>query len=191
MVVAVPLLVAVALTLPGTASGGTPTTDAEAARAATLINAFRVSHGRRPVRVSRTLGRQAVWYARDMAARDGFDPFHVDSLGRRSWDRARAFGYVLPDEVAEISATGYPDAARTVRQWRSSRGHRTVLLDPTLRWGGVARATNPATSGLHFWAAAFGPVGDGPPQGRIGITVPVPSASATTIALVSRVPRAR
>ena len=98
------------------------------------LNAFRSSHGLRPLRASARLMRSARSYS-DWMARTGY-------FGHRP-----NHGYAVPQATfgcfGEILARHGGRGARvrrTLRAWKHSRRHRAVILDPRYEWAGASRA---------------------------------------------------
>jgi uncharacterized protein YkwD len=109
------------------------------ARIVTLINAFRRAHGLRALRTSPALAYAARAHSADMQQRnyfahDGPDASFVDRLAR----------YTPSSCIAENIAwgtAGFARATGVVSLWRSSPGHRHVMLLPWVTRVGVGVRT--------------------------------------------------
>lgn len=138
--------------LAGCASDPTPkfkvtdTSTSEAAEAAALISAYRVSRGLSPVTVDGTLNRAAEHQARVVAAAGALDhgdfPSRMDAFG--------VMGY-----SAENLTAGRQSVTEAVASWKASPPHNRNLLMPQARHVGLARAD--ATGGYRrYWALVLG-----------------------------------
>lgn len=119
-----------------------------------LINQFRVENGREPLRVSRKLAQAALAHSRDMAQNDFFS--HTGSDGSSPVDRARRAGYTYNTCIGENIAAGFSTAREVFEAWKSSPGHRRLMLDPCFKVAGVGRAYNPDSTYKWYWTADFG-----------------------------------
>ncbi|MDQ4040265.1 MAG: CAP domain-containing protein [Actinomycetota bacterium] len=99
---------------------------------ACLINARRVAHGLRPLRVVRALNLAAQRHSRDMVRRNYFS--------HSSRSRWRARGSSLFAENIAWGAGSFGDAQSIVAGWMGSRGHRANILHPGFRTLGVGVA---------------------------------------------------
>jgi uncharacterized protein YkwD len=141
-------LVAAGLSLgwPAAPAASPAATDLAAARAqdrveravVRRVNAVRARHGRRPLRRSVRLAAAADRKAREVV--------RTDTLSHRSPDGApmsrRVRRYVSARRVGEtlgLVRRRRRQAARVVRAWMASPGHRVVLLAPGYRRIGVGR----------------------------------------------------
>jgi uncharacterized protein YkwD len=113
------------------------------------IDRVRVSKGLRWLRDDGRLQLAARRHSADMVRRDYFS--HDSLSGDSPSDRARRTGYVRAGcswsvgEVLFWGAGSRSTAARTVRAWLDSPGHRQIILSPSYADGGVgARAGTPA-----------------------------------------------
>lgn len=118
------------------------------------INQFRRAHGLRPLVVDGTLGRAALWLARDLGRTGRFS--HTDSHGRDPFVRLRAFGYPSATWRGENIAAGNAAARPTFLQWRNSPPHRANWLNPRFRAIGIARVHVPGSPYGWYWATSFG-----------------------------------
>jgi hypothetical protein len=109
-----------------------------------LVNRERRARNLPPLRWNRELSDAARWFAQDVVANQppGFCG-HTDSLGRRSWDRIRNFGYSHLGASGENAVCGYATPEVSVDMWLNSPSHRTIMLDPTLREIGAGYAHTP------------------------------------------------
>lgn len=135
-------------------------------------NAYRASLGLRPLLVSARLQREARWYARDMAAHDGFTITHIDSLGRDLWTRLADFGY-RDERAAQNSGAGSPDGDAMFEALKASVPHDRTMRGADFVVTSVAAAENPAFPSRWYWAATFGTVDDRPRFDAL-IAVPEP-----------------
>lgn len=141
------------------------------------INQFRIQNKRVPLLVSAALTNSARWQANDMATHNYLG--HTDSLGRNPFQRMAAFGYTYSTTKGENVAAGSPSGQVTFEQWNTScdpnaagvctYAHRAIMLDPTFRVIGVARAYNASSTYKYYWVADFG--------GFVDTTIPLPSAA--------------
>ena len=127
-----------------------------------MFNTLSAIQPRKPLRLSRTLNRQAATYAERMVRVRFFA--HIDPRGLTIERRARASGYLkgaydwaLGENLAWGAGTrGLP--VNIVVQWMASPGHRENILDGTWTEIGVGVAVgNPlgGTSGATY-AVEFG-----------------------------------
>lgn len=118
------------------------------------INAARAAAGLTGMRPSEELTRAARRHAADMAA----NPYivHTGSDGSDGGVRIREAGYSWL-EWGEVVGWGFGgDAGRMVEWWLNSPGHRTYLLDGTLREVGVGYVDVPGSRWGHYWVVDFG-----------------------------------
>ncbi len=114
------------------------------------INAFRASHGVKPLRTSRRLGRSAESYSQWMAD-TGFFRHRARRFYEAAARRYGCFGEVL------ARTTGRRAAVReTVRGWIRSPMHRSVILDPDFGWAGAGRATGLFGGARTLWTVQVG-----------------------------------
>ena len=137
---------------------GDPVLDAEEQAFCTQINAYRVSNGVAPLRLSVSLAKAAEWMSTDMATKNRFS--HTDSLGRSFSIRQAAFGYGFSTWKGENIAAGYATGASTFAQWRASAGHNRNMLNPNYTVIGIGRAYNPAAKYRYYWTTDFGGYAD-------------------------------
>jgi uncharacterized protein YkwD len=118
----------------------------EAAEAAALISAYRVSRGLSPVAVNGRLNRAAEQQARTVAAAGQLDhgdfPRRMDAFG--------IMGY-----SAENLTAGRQTVTEAVDSWKASPPHNRNLLMPQARHVGLARADS-ASSYRRYWALVLG-----------------------------------
>ncbi len=122
-------------------------------------NAFRKEQERSPVTVSPKLTAAARYFAGYMAANDRFG--HTAD-GNRPGDRAKKHGYdyciVLENIAYEYDPQDFETndlAARFVKAWEESPGHRRNMLDPDVTQTGVAVARS-QKSGYYYAVQMFG-----------------------------------
>lgn len=147
-------LALLAVGLAGCASdlGLTPTstvlssTTSDAAAAASLISAYRVSKGLSPVTVDPTLNKAAEHQARVVAAAGKLS--HGNFASRM--DQYGVIGY-----SAENLSAGSSSVDGAIGRWKASPGHNTNLLMPQARKIGLARADADNRYG-RYWALVLG-----------------------------------
>jgi uncharacterized protein YkwD len=113
--------------------------------AASIISAFRRSHGLGPVTVDADLMRFALAHARAMAAHNmmGHDVGTSFSERRRSI-RARV--------VVENVGAAYNNVSEAFASWRDSPSHRANMLDPDMTRLGIGAVPVSNTYYKSFWA---------------------------------------
>ena len=99
------------------------------------INAFRRSHGLKPVVLDQRLIRAASVSARYQAGHGKIG--HRGAGGSRPWDRARSAGY-SPILTAENVASGQKSFSQAMRGWEGSPEHKRNLLLPEAQAAGIA-----------------------------------------------------
>ena len=125
------------------AAQAAPLTRAEMKSRVTLLkemNATRVSHGLRPLRMSRVLNRPAVRHSQFLArtgllqhdAANG-NPFYVRLYGA-GYSRRKAVG----ENLGMIGGCSLDASKVMIRMWLDSPSHRRNLLDPSYRYVGLA-----------------------------------------------------
>ena len=143
-----------ALTVAGCATEGalapaTPvlaSSTGDAASAAALISAYRVSRGLSPVTVDSGLNRAAEHQARAVAAAGRLS--HGSFAGRMN-------EYGIAGYSAENLAAGSSSVDGAIGQWKASPGHNSNLLMPQARRIGLARADANNRYG-RYWALVLG-----------------------------------
>lgn len=118
----------------------------DAAAAAQLISAYRVSRGLSPVTVDSTLNKAAEYQARVVAAAGRLS--HGDFASRM--DEFGVIGY-----AAENLSAGAASVDATITRWKASPSHNTNLLMPQARRIGFARADANTRYG-RYWALVLG-----------------------------------
>jgi uncharacterized protein YkwD len=118
----------------------------DAASAATLISAYRVSRGLSPVTVDSRLNRAAEHQARAVAA--------AGRLSHGSF-ASRMNEYGIAGYSAENLAAGSSSVDGAIGQWKASPGHNSNLLMPEARRIGLARADARNRYG-RYWALVLG-----------------------------------
>lgn len=117
------------------------------------VNAQRLERGLPALARSAALERSARWKAWHMASLGYFA--HDDPLGTKQRTfaaRISSCGYRW-SRAAENIAFGQETAARAVRDWLASPGHRANMLDPALAETGVGVAWN---GRQLIWVQEFG-----------------------------------
>src|SRR5262245_25308751 len=157
------LLVVVALAAAPLASGTTrATTQRETALEQAILreaNRVRVSHGLRPLTISRALQAAATFQSRALITQGLFD--HSTPAGGAFGDRLKRFypvGNAQAWSVGEnlLWSSAGIDAAGAVNLWLHSPEHRKILLDAQWREVGVGAVGASAAGGVY--AVANGPV---------------------------------
>lgn len=102
------------------------------------LSSVRAQHGLPGLRQSPSLSRSARRFASHLMATDQFT--HAPQIqASRRFDRL--------GEIIAFHNGRRARRSRTVRNWMASPGHRSVILDPSLRWVGAGRAVG------HLWGA--------------------------------------
>jgi uncharacterized protein YkwD len=117
-----------ALVEPGPAPFSAPAALAE-------VNAFRRSHGLKPLVLDQRLLRAAVIQADYQAGRGAIG--HRGAGGSKAGDRVERLGY-RPILAAENVASGQKSFSAALRGWQGSAPHRRNLLLPDAEAAGVA-----------------------------------------------------
>jgi uncharacterized protein YkwD len=118
----------------------------DAAAAASLISAYRVSRGLSPVTVDERLNEAAAHQARVVAAAGRLA--HGDFA-----QRVRQYG--ITGYAAENLSAGTMQVSEAVSDWRASPSHDKNLLMPQVRRIGLARADAKGGYG-RYWALVLG-----------------------------------
>jgi len=118
----------------------------DAAAAARLISAYRVSKGLSPVTVDPKLNEAAEYQARVVAAAGKLS--HGNFASRM--DKFGVMGY-----AAENLSAGSDTVDGAISRWKSSPGHNVNLLMPQARKIGLARADADNRYG-RYWALVLG-----------------------------------
>ena len=118
----------------------------DAATAASLISAYRVSRGLSPVTVDPNLNKAAEHQARAVAAAGRLS--HGNFVSRM--DQYGVAGY-----SAENLSAGSSSVDGAISRWKASPGHNTNLLMPQARKIGLARADANNRYG-RYWALVLG-----------------------------------
>jgi uncharacterized protein YkwD len=99
------------------------------------VNAFRRSHGLKPLVLDQRLLRAAVMHANYQASRGAIG--HRGAGGSKAEDRAERVGY-RPILAAENVASGHKSFSEALRGWQGSAPHRRNLLLPDAEAAGIA-----------------------------------------------------
>ena len=129
------------------------------------INKVRRAHHLHKVRESKKLRRAASRHSRDMMKNDYFA--HTSPRGSTLNTRVVASGFPGGQswQAGETLAWGSGSKAsikHTIKAWMHSREHRAILLDPSWRSVGAARAkasskhSYQGSKGASVWTADFG-----------------------------------
>ncbi|WP_235928198.1 CAP domain-containing protein [Goekera deserti] len=127
----------------------TGSADAAEADVLALVNEARAAAGCAPVTQDGALADLARAHSADMRDRGFFS--HTDPNGQDPWARARAAG--VSTARAENIARGQSDAAAVMAGWMASPGHRSNILNCSLRTLGVGVARGP---GGPWWTQVLG-----------------------------------
>ena len=115
-------------------------------RVAALVNARRIEHGLRPLRLVPAVNRAAQNHSRDQARMHLMT--HTGSDGSSCGDRLHRQGYEW-SAWGENVAMGYPTARSVVRAWMHSAGHRANILNSSFRHVGVGLSRS--ADGTPYW----------------------------------------
>ena len=115
-------------------------------RVAALVNARRIDHGLRPLRLVPAVHLAAQKHSRDQARMHLMT--HTGSDGTSCGERLHREGYRW-STWGENVAMGYPTARSVVRAWMHSAGHRANILNPRFRHVGVGLRR--AADGTPYW----------------------------------------
>ncbi|WP_210324701.1 CAP domain-containing protein [Microvirga alba] len=118
----------------------------DAAAAAAIISAYRVSRGLSPVTVDSNLSKAAEHQARSVAAAGALS--HGDFSGRM-----KQFGVM--GAAAENLTAGSSSVDAAVVRWKNSPPHNDNLLMPEAKRIGLARADTNGGYG-RYWALVLG-----------------------------------
>jgi uncharacterized protein YkwD len=124
----------------------TGSSTSDAAQAASLISAYRVSQGLSPVVVDGRLNKAAEYQARAVA---GAGQLSHGSFGSRMGE----FG--IKGYAAENLSAGSSTVDGAIGRWKASAGHNSNLLMPEARRIGLARADAQGGYG-RYWALVLG-----------------------------------
>lgn len=124
-----------------------------------LINNYRAKHGRRPLKLTQTLGAAAEHHSTDIAANNVFS--HTLSDGT-SWSQNMTnHGYTDSTARAENIAAGHADASSTFNRWKNGSAHNANMLSAIFTAIGIGRAYGADSTHKWYWTADFGGVADG------------------------------
>lgn len=120
-----------------------------------LINQYRVSNGKNPLKISPSLSIAAQAHSEDMANHNYFSHNSID--GRTPWDRMRQTGYTYNTWLGENIAAGYSTAQGVFEAWKTSPyGHNEVMLFDEFKVIGIGLAYNAFSDYKYYWTADFG-----------------------------------
>jgi uncharacterized protein YkwD len=134
--VALAALAGVFAPVPEVASADGPSHDSTERRVIGLLNHVRVKQGLRGLRSSGRLGRAADRHTKDMIRRNFFD--HTSSDGTSFGKRLNRYTTAaqVGENIGYLRGTRNA-AARIVRMWMGSAGHRAMILSGSFRRVGV------------------------------------------------------
>jgi uncharacterized protein YkwD len=119
------------------------------------LNAYRVAHHRRPLRIDTRLQRTADWMANDLQTHDYFG--HTDSKGRSPFQRMAHFRYPSNTWRGENLNSGFRTAQASFTAWRHSPPHDRNQLDGHFRRVGIAVITGTVNGQFKSsWVVEFG-----------------------------------
>jgi hypothetical protein len=107
-----------------------------------MINRYRQSMGRSPLRVSQILTDAALFKARSMANEDYFS--HTEPSGRTHRQLLTDFGYPKNAYTGENILYGTSGAEETFDAWYDSPPHRDNMMNPNYTEIGVALGVEPS-----------------------------------------------
>ena len=118
-----------------------------------LINAYRRSHGLKPVKLNALLTKAAKAHSSDLARWDRIS--HFGSDGSNPWDRVKRAGYKAR-LAAENVGTGQTTLEEVMAGWKKSPGHNKNLLLRDAEHMGIALVQSPNTEFRTFWTLVLG-----------------------------------
>jgi uncharacterized protein YkwD len=118
-----------------------------------LVNEERIRAGKQPLVWLDRVATVARYHSTNMAAHNFFS--HVDPQGRRSGKRADQLGVSDWKQIGENIAwlSGSDPAARVVRSWMQSPGHRENILNNGYRESGIGLSI--ADDGKYYFTQVF------------------------------------
>jgi len=128
-------------------------TDLDLEKARQLINAYRKSHGLKPLTLNPALTEAAKLHSRDLAKWDRIS--HYGSDGSNPWDRVKRVGYKAK-VAAENVGTGQASVEEVLKGWEASPGHNKNLLLREAEHMGIALVQDPRTEFKTFWTLLVG-----------------------------------
>ena len=128
-------------------------TDLDLEKARQLINAYRKSHGLKPLTLNPALTEAAKLHSRDLAKWDRIS--HYGSDGSNPWDRVKRVGYKAK-VAAENVGTGQASIEEVLKGWEASPGHNKNLLLREADHMGIALVQDPRTEFKTFWTLLVG-----------------------------------
>jgi uncharacterized protein YkwD len=129
-VIAVPLVLALTLTIPAQAANAGGRTQRLQSEMLRLVNESRISHGLQGVRMNSRLSREALQHSIEMGRR--YVLFHTSNL----WDLVRPYDARTWGENIAYAGT----LLRVEQLWMQSHHHRVNLLNPAFRSAGIGVA---------------------------------------------------
>lgn len=128
------------------------------ARAIALINEYRVSKGRPPLKNDPRLSAIAAETARKLARRDTLNTKMHTSQGIA---RRLAAANYSASRGAENLGAGYPTLVMAVDGWKTSAGHRKNLLNRDLTHAGIGLALTDQGVYKSYWVLFLATPDDG------------------------------
>ncbi len=119
-----------------------------------LVNQFRASYGRPPLKMSRMLATAARAKSTDMAVRSYFA--HTSPSGVTASQLRKNYGYTFNTFSGENIAAGNATANATFLQWRDSPAHRDNMLSTNYKVIGIGYAYGATSPYKHYWTQEFG-----------------------------------
>lgn len=117
------------------------------------INAYRKSHGLKPLQLNAVLTDAAKAHSRDLAKWDRIS--HFGSDGSNPWDRVKRSGYNAR-VAAENVGTGQITFEEVLKGWKDSPGHNKNLLLGDAVHMGIALVHSEKTEFKTFWTLVLG-----------------------------------
>ncbi len=121
-----------------------------------LINQYRVSKDKAPLRMSQAVGAAARHHSLDMANRNYTD--HYTKGSGDDWaDRMADHGYTFARSTTTGENIYYGKAAArdAFNWWKASSGHNTNMLRSTFTTIGIGRGYNANSQYKYYWTTDF------------------------------------
>jgi len=119
-----------------------------------LLNQYRISQGRNPLKLSSPLTMAAQGHSLDMAMHNYFS--HTSLDGRTFDQRIRDAGYTYQTYLGENIAAGFSTAESVFEAWKASSGHNENMLFEAFVVIGIGLAFNVSSTYGYYWTTDFG-----------------------------------
>lgn len=119
-----------------------------------LLNLYRISQGRNPLKLSSALTAAAQGHSLDMATHDYFS--HTSLDGRTFDQRIRDTGYTYNTYLGENIAAGFSTAESVFEAWKASPGHDENMLFEAFVVIGIGLAFDASSTYGYYWTTDFG-----------------------------------